>query len=112
MSDHKEKPKIADLPGMETLEANGVPTAAEKAFSAERAINHNESPFSQPVVKKPLPERKKNPSRGYPVPKGCTWRDLSPQQRAAWLHQHEQRWKSQYEASQKKHRAMIGWTRG
>lgn len=115
MSDNKEKPKIADLPPMTNAPGETTqqpPAPAQAAFAPDRQINHNESPFSKPVVKKPQQAVRKNPSRGYPVPKGCTWRDLSREQRAAWLHQHEQRWKQQYEASQAKHRAAIGWTRG
>lgn len=35
-------------------------------------------------------------TRGYPTEPGQTWHDLTPQQRAAWFQEHENRWKRKF----------------
>ncbi len=52
-------------------------------------------------------------NRGYPVPEGHTWADLTPAQRQEWFNNHENRWKQKYtQSAQKMGGGDMNWTRG
>lgn len=74
----------------------------EKEFVVEPAARRDKT--------KPTIYTKKR--KGIPVPQGCTFQDLSKEQRDEFFNQEEQRWKKEYNKKKGTITAMPSLTRG